>query len=171
MKANWLWDSRLNENQVRKVLNKGDHPKFDIYAEKLLSRINDPKIAFCIIDKVIFCKKWPKIKSRMRKNAWLRDRVFFWQTVYERVYQQLKAGGVRIREPQEQRVTPVRMKLAEQIKRLRKKSGYTQRDMAEKMGVIQQYISKIERGYENVSIDTLQRIAKALNKELMLKLK
>jgi len=169
MKINWLWDSRIEENEARKILKNAGHPKFDIYAEKLFSRINDPKMVFSIVDKVTFCKKWPAIKKRMRKDLWLKDRVVFWQTIYERVHERLKEQGIKIRQTQELKVPPERMKLAQQIRKIRIKLGYTQKDIAKKLGVIQQYISKIENGRENVSVDTLTRIADAFGKGLVIR--
>lgn len=169
MKVNWLWDSRLEESEVKKILKDENHPKFDIYAEKLFSRINNPKVVFEILDKILFCKKWPGIKKRMRKDQWLKSRVLFWQTIYEQVYGDLKARGIKIRKPQETEISEERMKLAQQLKSIRKKLGYTQEELARKMGVIQQYISKIESGNENVSVDTLKRIADVLGKNLIIK--
>jgi len=170
MKINWLWDSRLGETEVRKILKDENHPKFDIYAEKLFSRVSDPKIVFNIVDKVTFCKKWPTIKKRMRRDRWLENRVVFWQTIYERVHESLKMRGIKIRQPQKVKISPERMKLAQEIRNIRMKLGYTQKDMARKLGVIQQYISKIESGHENVSVDTLKRIADAFGKDLVIKL-
>ena len=170
VKTNWLWDSRLEENEVRKILKDENNPRFDIYAEKLFSRVSDPKMAFSIIEKITFCKKWPSIKKRMRKDRWLENRVAFWQKIYERVYEKLKISGIKIRESQEVRIPPERMKLAQQIRDIRTRLGYTQKDMAIKLGVIQQYISKIETGHENVSVDTLTRIADVLGKSLVIKL-
>ena len=171
MKTNWLWDSRLEENDVRKILKDTNNPKFDTYAEKLFSRVSDPKIVFSIIDKVTFCKKWPNIKKRMRKDRWLKDRVVFWQTIYERIHEGLKGRGIKLREPREVKIPPERMKLAQQIRGIRMKSGYTQEDIAKKLGTVQQYISKIENGHENLSIDTLTRIADVFGKGLVIKLK
>jgi UDP-N-acetylglucosamine 1-carboxyvinyltransferase len=170
MKTNWLWDSHIKENMARKILRDKDNPKFDIYAEKLFSRVNDPKMVFSIVDKVVFCKKWPSIKKQMRKDRWLRDRVVFWQTIYERVHESLKEQGIKLREPQDVKIPPERMRLAQQIRDIRVKLGYTQKDIARKLGVIQQYISRIENGRENVTIDTIKRIADVLGKSLIIKL-
>lgn len=171
MKINWLWDSRLSEEKVKKILKDENHPKFDIYAERLFSRVSDPKMVFKIVDKVTFCKKWPSIKRRVRKDRWLKDRVIFWQTIYERVQERLKMGGIKIREPQQEEVPPERVELAQQIRNIRIRLGYTQKELAKKLGVIQQYISKIESGRENVSVDTLKRIADVLSKRLVIKLR
>lgn len=168
MKINWLWDSRTEERKVREILRDESHPKFNIYAEKLFSRVNDPKVAFDIVDKITFCKKWPGIKKRMRKDHWLTDKVGFWQTIYERVLEGLKEQGVKIRSPREAEIPAERIKLAREIKDIRMKLGYTQKDMAKKLGVIQQYISKIENGYENFSVDTLKRIADVFGKKLVI---
>lgn len=171
MRTNWLWDSRLEESKVREILKDENHPKFNIYAEKLFSRVNNPKVAFSIVDKVTFCKKWSSIKKRMRKDRWLKDRVIFWQTIYERILEGLKEQGIKIRSQREVKIPAERMKLAQEIKDIRAELGYTQRDMAKKLGVIQQYISKIENGRENFSVDTLKRIADVFSKRLVVALR
>ncbi len=171
MRVNWLWDSRLGEGRVREILKNENHPKFDIYAEKLFSRVNEPKMAFSIVDKVTFCKKWPSIKKRMKKDRWLENRVVFWQTIYERVYERLRKSGIKIRSAQETDIPAQRLKLSQQIRDIRMKLGYTQGGIAKRLGVIQQYVSKIETGRENVSVDTLTRIADAFNKKLVIELR
>ncbi len=171
MKTNWLWDSRIKEKEVKKILKDVNNPKFEIYAEKLFSRVNDPKMAFSIVEEISFCKKWSSIKKRMKKDSWLKDRVVFWQTIYERIHERLKEQGVKIRKPQKTNIPQERMKLAQQVRNIRVKSGYTQKDIAKKLGVIQQYISKIESGRENVSVDTLIRIANVFEKGLVIRLK
>jgi len=171
MKINWLWDSSMGEGEARKILKDENHPKFNIYAEKLFSRVSDPKMAFGIVDKVTFCKKWPSIKRRMRKDRWLKDRTVFWQTIYERILEGLKEQGIKIRSQREVKIPAERMKLAQEIKGIRVELGYTQKDMAKKLGVIQQYISKIENGRENFSVDTLKRIADVFSKRLVVALR
>ncbi len=46
-------------------------------------------------------------------------------------------------------------------------TGLTQRALAERMGCSQQYVSKILRGYENLSIETLCKIEDALQLQLL----
>ena len=170
MKVNWLWDSRLDEKAVVKILKDEHHPKFNIYAEKLFSRVSDPGIVFDFISEAGFCKKWPVIKKRMKRDRWIRERVIFWQTIYERVHERLKEQGIKIREPQEVEIPLERIRLAHEIRSIRMKSGYTQKDIAKKLGVIQQYISKIESGRENISVDTLKRIADVFGRRIVIKL-
>ena len=171
VKINWLWDTMLDEKEVRKILKDAGHPKFDIYAERLLSRVSDPKMVFSILHEVDFCRKWPTIKRRIQKDQWLKDRVVFWQTIYERTCERLREQGVRIRETQDANIPPERIKVAHEIRNIRIKLGYTQKEIAKKLGVIQQYISKIENGHENVSVDTLKRIADVFDKRLVIELR
>jgi len=38
MEINWLWDSTIKEQEAIDILRDAEHPKFEIYAEKFLSR-------------------------------------------------------------------------------------------------------------------------------------
>lgn len=154
MKINWLWDTRLTEKQVKRILKNPSNPRFYIYAEKLLSRTSDPDIALEIIGPKIFRREWPILKKRIQKDVWARHRVAFWQSMYTKM---LKNSSQH-------------QEIARQIRGMRLKRGYTQRDMAKKLGVIQQYVSKLETGRENITIDTLERIADVLDKNLVIRL-
>lgn len=171
MKINWLWDTILTEKEVRKILKNEKHPKFEIYAEKLLSRISDPAIVFSYINKINFCRIWPMIKKRLEKDRWVRNRIILWQVIYERIHAELEEQGIKIRGHKKIKLPEERIKITQQIRSLRKRLGYTQKGLAKKMGVMQQYISKIESGVENVSIDTLKKIADALHSNLIINLK
>ena len=50
--------------------------------------------------------------------------------------------------------------------------GFSQKafEHAQKLGVIQQYVSKLETGRGNITIDTLKRIADVLHKNFVIKL-
>ncbi len=50
----------------------------------------------------------------------------------------------------------------------RKASGLTQKELAEKTGIAQSDISKLENGNGNPSLRTLQRLAKGMGMELRL---
>ena len=57
------------------------------------------------------------------------------------------------------------------IKYYRIKANLTQEDLAEKANVTSKYISDLERGIFNVSLEKLEQIANALNIEAYLLLK
>jgi DNA-binding XRE family transcriptional regulator len=162
VKINWLWDTRLSQRRVKQILKDEGNPRFYIYAEKLFSRTQDPKTAFAFIPKRVFLKQWPVIKKRVEKDTWAQEKAKRWQAFYD---QSLKAL------PKPVEASAERMNIAQQIRDIRIKNGYTQRDMAQKLGVIQQYVSNLETGRENFTVDTLKRIALILNKQLDIQLK
>lgn len=170
MEINWLWDSRLGKQAVKKILQDEEHPRFELFMEKLLSRVNEPKIVFRLIDELVFCKHWPLVKRRMEKDRWLSQRVIFWQVIYERIHERLKKRGMKLRHPVLLHISKERLRLAEQIRKIRRRLGYTQSEAAQKLGVIQQYFSRIEGGRENVSLDTLKKIADAFGRRLIIRL-
>ena len=90
MKINWLWDTRLTETRVKKILQNEKDPRFYIYAEKLFSRVNDPNSAFNYVSKEVFYRNWPSIKKRIEKDAWVKNRALFWQSIYKRIEKQLE---------------------------------------------------------------------------------
>ena len=52
------------------------------------------------------------------------------------------------------------------LKRL-KETGMSQKKLAEEMGVSPQYINKIVKGHENLTLDTISKIESILNCELI----
>ena len=59
-------------------------------------------------------------------------------------------------------VTTTRKQLGEKVRKLRKKLGISQEELGFRAGVHRTYIGSIERAEQNVSIDTIHKIAKAL---------
>jgi len=57
----------------------------------------------------------------------------------------------------------IKQKLGKRIKDLRVEQGFSQEELAGKSLLHRTYISDIERGERNVSIENVERIAKALN--------
>ena len=171
MNKNWLWDTSLNEKEVRKILTDENDPRFVTYAEKLLSRSNNAKEVFSLIEKKSFCRKWYVVKKRLAKDKWTKNKVVYWQVIYDNVKDQLKNKGFKIRKELKRTIPAVRKDLAEQIRKIRISFGYTQKDVAKQLGVAQQYISKIESGKENISIGKLVGLASLYNKKIVVKLK
>jgi transcriptional regulator with XRE-family HTH domain len=58
------------------------------------------------------------------------------------------------------------VRLGARIRKLRKKRGWTQVDMAEKVGIDRSFLADVERGKRNVSILNLEIIASGLNMSL-----
>ena len=62
--------------------------------------------------------------------------------------------------------TDLLLRLGDRIKKLRKKRGWTQVVMAEKIGLDRSFLADVERGKRNVSILNLDLIAKGLKVSL-----
>lgn len=60
------------------------------------------------------------------------------------------------------------LKAAMGLRRLRKRLHLSQGQLAKKMSVKREFISRIESGKQNVTLETLYRIANASGKELQL---
>lgn len=57
----------------------------------------------------------------------------------------------------------IKEELGQEIRRLRISQGYSQEDFARVSGLDRTYISDVEHGKRNVSIDNIEKVAKALN--------
>lgn len=61
-------------------------------------------------------------------------------------------------------MTTLRAKLGLAVRRLRRAAGYSQESFADRCGVHRTYMGSVERGETNISLDNLERIARALNR-------
>lgn len=59
-----------------------------------------------------------------------------------------------------------RNRIGSEIAELRAKQGLTQEQLAEKLGIKQQSVSRIELGLFSVGFDMLQKIAEVLNSDI-----
>ena len=62
------------------------------------------------------------------------------------------------------------LEIAYQILQLRKRKKMSQAELARKIGTKQSNIARMEIGQQNFTIDTLQKISKAFNRELKVKI-
>ena len=58
------------------------------------------------------------------------------------------------------------LEIAYQILQLRKREGLSQAELAKKVGTKQTNIARLESGQQNFTIETLQKLAKALRRNL-----
>jgi len=58
-------------------------------------------------------------------------------------------------------------KIGEFIARVRQERGMTQAEFAERLGTSQSAVNRIEKGKQNLSLDTLGRLSEALNKQII----
>ena len=59
-------------------------------------------------------------------------------------------------------VTPTRKQFAKRLRALRKKANLSQEELGFKAGLHRTYIGSIERAEQNISVDNIHKLAKAL---------
>ena len=157
-----FWDKNINKEEFKKVLKNESDPKFIEFASILFSRTNDPKSVFNnYLDKVSFCKNWPRIKRKMRQNKWSDNRVIFWNEFYKVIMQGMDKSKLKDSKIKPATIPEIKQ-IGEKIKNVRKQKGWTQKVLAEKTKVSQQTISFIEQGHINVSFMTLKKVTNIL---------
>lgn len=168
-KTDWLWDRNIPPQKVKNILMDERHPKFTELAALLLARKNTPKEVFKqYLPRDTFFRNWQRIKKKMRQDKWTEDRIIFWQAIYEKLAEIFREEGITIRpfkaiSPGDELFRDV----GEQIKNLRKQAGLTQSGLAQKLGVSQQVISRVESGRDNVSLLTIKQVVGALGHKVM----
>ena len=60
------------------------------------------------------------------------------------------------------------LKAAMELRRVRKRLNLSQKELAQKMSVKREFISRVESGKQNVTLETLYRIAEATGRSLKL---
>lgn len=159
-----FWDKRVDKKRVRKILADEAHPRFVEFASLLLSRTNEPKAVFKdYLSKESFCKNWAKIKRRMRQNKWNDSRIVFWDEVYQVARKKIPKEKVAAVKERPLDIDPEIKKICQTLRKIRKRHGLTQNELAKKTGLSQQSISFAEQGYINISLKTLKRITDALD--------
>lgn len=61
----------------------------------------------------------------------------------------------------------IQEKLGKRIKQIRELKGLTQEDFEEASGINARYLSALERGQKNVTVQILEKVAKTLNIEVL----
>jgi HTH-type transcriptional regulator/antitoxin HipB len=164
MKENIFWDKKISIDDVKNILRDESHPRFIYFASLLLSRTSKIKEVFTdYLDKVMFCKNWRKIKQGMRKNKWADPKINFWEEVYNVVLKEIGSSKKQISPKRVKLKNQELMELGNNIRKARKKMGWTQKRLAENVGLSQQTISFIEKGNFNFSFGSLMKIISALN--------
>lgn len=63
--------------------------------------------------------------------------------------------------------TDIMVRFGQAVRKIRRDQGISQEELAERCGLHRTYISDIELGKRNVSLENIERIATSLNKSLV----
>lgn len=58
--------------------------------------------------------------------------------------------------------TPARIKFGNRLRKLRTDRGFSQESLADAVGLHRTYIGAVERGEQNIAVDNISKLAKAL---------
>ncbi len=170
-KKHWTWDiPQVGEKEAIKVIKNENSRLFFTYAGMFLSRNDDVDYVFSILDKRLFCKYWPILRSEVNKGGWFDPyKESFWKPVYKKTIKELKDQGIKIHEFPDKPISKHRFQIALKFREIREEYGISQKDAALFLKVSQQYISKLETGQINVSIDKIWEFANMCVKGLDVK--
>lgn len=113
--------------------------------------------------------KYPQLASLQDRELFLQGKLMgaygiIWNDELDIEAETIYEEGITVRiDP-----VPVELKVANAVANARAKAGLSQSELASITGIDQSDISKIERGVANPSINTLNRLAKALGMELQI---
>jgi len=60
------------------------------------------------------------------------------------------------------RISEVSLRFGEKLRKLRKERGISQEELAGRAGLHRTYVSSVERGERNVSLETVDKLARGL---------
>lgn len=63
--------------------------------------------------------------------------------------------------------TDIMVRFGQAVRKIRRDQGISQEELAERCGLHRTYISDVELGKRNVSLENIERIATSLNKSLV----
>jgi DNA-binding XRE family transcriptional regulator len=164
-----FWDRKMDRKKAARILSDEHDRRFVELAALVLSRTNSPKEVFKdYLDKTVFCRNWRRIKRQMRINKWADTRIIFWGEIYRVLSSRLGKKAIKTSGPRIVDADPELKRLADFIRETRKKQGFTQAELGKISKISQQTISFVEKGYVNISIRTLKKIADALDLKISL---
>jgi len=154
----YFWS--LNPKALKEVKLVLKNPNNSQYVERmftLLSRCDNPKEVFSVVDKQQFIKTWPRVRRYWVKTGQAADFRAWWETVYEELLKGKKE------KPPLGKPSEIFLKIGRIIREKRLKRKISQSDLARLVGMTQPDISAIEAGRKNITLETLIRLCKTLN--------
>lgn len=166
IRKNWAWDLNIPMSKIKKILRREDDPRFPRLAGVLLARVQDPKQAFDLITPQAFCRRFRAIQNEISSDEWTREKSAFWKATYLRLSKELQQSGEKIRKPEKIRLDDFDKALIVTTQGCRKAALLSQKELAERMGCSQQYISGVETGREKITIGFLKKMVEVTGQRI-----
>ena len=157
--AQYFWDLKEESlKEIENILKNPKHPQFASRMTVLLSRCDKPEELFSIFSKAQFLDVWPDVRAYWMKRDRRSPFREWWQTLYEQLCESTRDQAIKVKGE-----APFFFrKLGQAIKEARIQKGWSQKQLALRIGMRQPDISKIEEGKKNVTLFTLMRLCKML---------
>lgn len=138
----------------------------EVVAELVVGHIDSISTLEQLVDLINNSDEWPMEANRsIRENGWIDD------TDIDRGVCHTDAFKVVINDAGLAVVLPNEDGIVNQLKAARLASGFTQQQVASKMGIAQTALSRIESGTHSPSLDMVERYAEALGCRLKIEKK
>jgi UDP-N-acetylglucosamine 1-carboxyvinyltransferase len=155
----YFWDLKPEAlDETLEIIKNPWHPKFPERMVRLLSRCDEPKEIFSIIDKKDFIQFWPRIRQKWGRTNQSPDFRAWWETIYEN----LLKGQIVKKSLTGTRLEEIR-RIGRIIKEAREAKDWSQKELGHRVHMRQPDISAIESGKQNLTIETLIRIGRVLD--------
>ena len=92
--------------------------------------------------------------------------------MYEKLLSEFKQKGVSFRPVKEEKpINDLARQIAEKLKTARQDLNLTQKELADRIGISQQIISRVEQGRNDIRILTLEKIFRFLGEQIVIESK
>lgn len=160
-----IWSySGLSDEELRGILSDPDHQQFVSIAARLLESSLDVDRVFEYLDPEVFARNFERIKKSMGQGEQALKHRRFWGRMAE---QGRKKLGIEEESPDEGKsesssASESAERIGQRIRKLRREEGISQSELADRLDVSRQVISRLENGKHNPSFEKIKRVLGAL---------
>lgn len=154
----------LSDDQLRNILSSPEHEQFASLAARLLESSLDVDRVFEYLDPESFVRNFERIKKSMGNSEQAQKHKRFWSKMADQGKEKL---GIEKEEPEAQEAgeevaSESAERLGQRIRKLRNKEGISQAELADRLNVSRQVVSRLENGKHNPSFEKINRVLNAL---------
>lgn len=159
-----LWSySGLSDEELKSILSDPDHDQFVPMAVRLLESSLKVDEVFEYIEPEIFSEHFDRIKKSFGRGEQSQKHRRFWKRMAEQGKKQLGIETTQpTRKPSKDVASETAERIGQRIRKLRREEGISQSELANRLNVSRQVISRLENGKHNPSFEKIKRVLNAL---------
>jgi transcriptional regulator with XRE-family HTH domain len=166
-----IWSrSHLSKDDLKKILSCPDHQQFHQFTAELLEATMDIDVVQTYLDLDVLAREYDEISNYFStsRNKGERENRLHWDRIVEVLRDDLGMGKTGSRSKQDESNTTglaMARTIGARLRRLRTEKGYTQQEMADRLGCSRSAISQMEQGKRSVTLERVRRYTNALGYE------